>query len=66
MIPILSGNMHSFFEQILTEHLSYVRHCTRCWEATVIRGEEIPVPVEDTVACREIVSKNQRFRNPKY
>lgn len=49
MIQILSGNMHSFFERILIEHLSYVRHYSRCWETAVIEAEKIPVHMEYVV-----------------
>lgn len=49
MIQILSGNIYSFFQRILIEHLSYVRYYSRCWKIAVIEAEEIPVHVEYVV-----------------
>lgn len=51
MIPILSGNVHSLFEQVYIEHLAHVRHHCRSSD----QAEEIPVLVDYIVQCKEIV-----------
>lgn len=60
MIPILSGNMHSLFEQVCVEHLAYVRHHCRCSH----QAEEMPVLVGYTVYCKEIVFKKNFVNIP--